>query len=194
MRLTNGIRDAILYKAMTGVPAIDYIAKLVPVIQGVIYKHMPDKVKAVYDDEDSRKYLHSTRCVIKDGNKWYWVEPLLRGLDNANNLEIQINPDAVSIMKKGTLRFDLSKAVIATGYVEKHIEQVELRKDVERRLRNTLRSVTTTKRLREVLEPELHHLIPVESASGANLPALAAPVVSDLRKLGAQLPDVPKAK
>lgn len=62
---------------------------------------------------------------------------------------------------------------------------------VSERLRANLKAATTMKRLYEVLEPELHHYIPKDEVK-ANLPACVAPVVDDLRKLGAVLPDVAK--
>ena len=65
-------------------------------------------------------------------------------------------------LKPETLHYDLSHAVIKSGFFHKHIEQEALFESVKKRLRDTLRSVTTIKRLYDVLEPELHHLIPKE--------------------------------
>lgn len=208
MRLTKHTRANLLAKAIANVPTIDYAALLIPVIQDALCKHMPPEVKAVYDNEDTRKYLHTCEVYIRDGNGYggrtmflrssagssgYRADHEFYGTQGERRLDIRVSPDVVSRLKKGTLMCDLTNAVIKSGYFDKHIEQEELFASVKRRLQATLDSVSTVKRLYDVLEPELHHLIPKENDKTANLPAAAAPVVDDLRKLGAQLPDVPKA-
>ena len=203
MRLTNDMRGNILSKALSNVPTIDYHALLIPVVQAVICDHMPDHVRRAYDDPAQRSYLKTTSVYIREGNGYNGNATYLlsngtahnfHGLPTTNTLEVRLTPEFVDRLKKGTLIHDVTKAIVKSGYFDKHLEQQTLFESVKKRLRSTLRSVGTVKRLYDVLEPELHHLIPKEGDKTANLPALAAPVVDDLRKLGAQLPEVPKAK
>lgn len=204
MRLTNDIRDNIQRKALANVPVIDYHALLIPVIQGVLCGHMPDAVRAVYDDLDYRRYLIFTYVEVRDGNRGMYIQ----NRDDSgylanhrfygaipgrwNEVVIRVDDASVGSIPKGTLHYDLSRAVIESGFYHKHIEQEALFESVKKRLRDTLYSVTTVKRLYDVLEPELHHLIPKEGDKVACLPTTAAPVVDDLRKLGADLPTVQK--
>ena len=79
------------------------------------------------------------------------------------------------------------------GLVTGFFAQEELRDNVSKRVRANLKAATTIKSLYTILEPELHHFIPQDEAK-AQVPACVAPVVDDLRKLGAVLPEVPKAE
>jgi len=209
MRLTNDIRDNIRRKALANVPVIDYHALLIPVVQGVLCDHMPDHVRRAYDDPAERPYLHTSSVSVRQGNTdmylksrredGYWQNHEFYGVTQSQSqsrygtLDIRVDEAALARLKTGTLAYDLSQAVIKSGFFHKHIEQEALFESVKRRLGDTLRSVTTIKRLYDVLEPELHHLIPEEGDKTAGLPATAAPVVDDLRKLGAELPTVAKA-
>lgn len=205
MRLTNDIRDNIQRKALANVPVIDYHALLIPVVQGVLCYHMPDHVRRAYDDTTQRPYLVTAHVTVKQGNKDMYIKSRHEGGYRQNHefygvtktrygsLDIRVDDAALAHLKTGTLAYDLSQAVIKSGFFHKHIEQEALFDSVKKRLRDTLHSVTTLKRLYDVLEPELHHLIPKEGDKTASLPATAAPVVDDLRKLGAELPTVAKA-
>lgn len=204
MRLTKDIRNNIHRKAMANVPTINYHALLIPLIQGVLCDYMPDHVRRAYDDPAQRPYLKTANVYIKSGNKDVYIKGqdengCYRNHDfygsNGNGyhcMVIRHDAAAFAHLKADTLTYDLCKVVIKSGYFTKHLEQQELLESVKKRLRSTLDSVTTIKRLYDVLEPELHHLIPKEGDKVANLPVAAAPVVDDLRRLGAQLPTVPK--
>ena len=203
MRLTNAMRDNILSKALSNVPTIDYLGLLIPVVQDVLCDHMPDHVRRAYDDPAQRPYLNSANVYVREGNGYNGNAAYLRsgqgyhefyGVTSTRNLDVRVTPEVADRLKKGELMHDVTKAIVKSGYFDKYLEQRALLGSVRQRLDNTLRSVSTLKRLYDVLEPELHHLIPKEGDRTANLPALAAPVVDDLRKLGAQLPEVPKAK
>ena len=205
MRLTNDIRDNIERKALANVPVIDYHTLLIPVVQGVLCDHMPDDVRRAYDDHAQRPYLCTANVSVKQGNRDMYINSRHENGYRQNHgfygilqtrygtLDIRVDDASLERLKPETLHYDLSHAVIKSGFFHKHIEQEELFKSVKKRLRDTLHSVTTVKRLYDVLEPELHHLIPKEGDTTASLPATAAPVVDDLRKLGAELPTVAKA-
>lgn len=198
MRLTNDMRAKIARDALANVPVVDYKAKLVPVVQNVLYAHMPASVKDLYDAPATRRYLKTFGVEIREGNGYgsgrVYLDDDFFGLQDVGALKIRIGDEVLRHLKRGTLMYNLAKAVMDSGYFDAHRQQRELFDDVAIRLRNTLKSVNTVKRLYDVLEPELHHLIPKEGDKTANLPATVAPVVSDLRKLGANLPDVPTAK
>lgn len=205
MRLTNDIRDNIERKALANVPVIDYHTLLIPVVQGVLCDHMPDHVRRAYDDPAQRPYLCTAHVSVKQGNRDMYIKSRHENGYRQNHdfygilqtrygsLDIRVDDASLERLKPETLHYDLSHAVIKSGFFHKHIEQEALFESVKKRLRDTLRSVTTIKRLYDVLEPELHHLIPKEGDKTASLPATAAPVVDDLRKLGAELPTVAKA-
>jgi hypothetical protein len=75
-------------------------------------------------------------------------------------------------------------ALAADGVIDRHMKAKETLYSVKRRLRSALYSVNTVKRLYDVLEPELHHLIP--KTENRNLPVVSVKVVDDLRALGAE--------
>jgi hypothetical protein len=197
MRLTKHMRDHIFHKAMGNVPSIDYAELLWPVVQGVLCAHMPDHVRRAYDNPEDRKYLKSTEVQIREGNGYngtsLYLPNRVYGVTESSRIEIRVDEALTGYLKKGTLPHDLYHAVVKSGYFQKHLDQQGLLKSVKNRLRANLDSVNTVKRLYDVLEPELHHLIPKEADKTANLPATVAPVVDDLRKLGADLPTVAKA-
>lgn len=97
-----------------------------------------------------------------------------------------------SRLPAGSLYAAVVTAVAASGLVDAYFAQEDLRKSVSKRVRDNLEAAKTFKQLYEILEPELHHYIPKDEAK-AQLPACVAPVVDDLRKLGAVLPETPKA-
>lgn len=201
MRLTNDIRANIARRALANVPTVDYLKQLVPVLQAVLYEHMPPKVKAVYDDPESRVFLRSHEVRLRTGDGYsistHLPAPVCGFTDKAvYTVDVQTDVRALDAWKAGTLKHDLTKAIIDSGLFAAHIKQQELLKSVKNRLEANLSSVTTVKRLYDVLEPELHHLIPKEpeKIKAAGLPACVAPVVADLKALGAVLPDVPKAE
>lgn len=204
MRLNNQMRDNILRQATAQVPVVDYYALLMPVIQEAICKHMPAPARAAYEDEASRGYMSTIDVRLKEGNGYsgngmYFGDHgnyKIYGMCSGRELTVRIDDISFEQTRRGTLGYDVASAVRKSGYFKKYHEQAELLKDVKKRLKATLESVTTVKRLYDVLEPELHHLIPKEDAPAAkiSLPAAAGPVVADLIKLGAQLPKVPKVE
>lgn len=200
MRLNNTIRENILRKAMKDMPETDYQSQLGSIIQEVLYKHMPENVKKVYLDPNTRGYLQSFSAVVHVGNRYnnglvaktrlsseeysqHFYGPL-----STSELQINIEERVLAHLKRGTLSYDLAHAVNKSGLYQKHREQSRLRADIQARLKATLEAAPSTQKLREILEPELHYLIPEETDTKANLPAKAAPVVADMRRLGAKLP------
>lgn len=208
MRINNEIRASIERQIFKSIPVINYEQLLLPLVQKVIYDHMPPTVKAAYDDPESRKYLKRGRVYARAAGSYSSATMMHAGDESGNRHEavfgVAGGDEAIEVVmdessniryKEGTLRLDLYRAIKASGYYEAHVAQNELLNDTRKRVKANLASVTTLKRLYDVLEPELHHLIPKEpeKIKVAGLPSCVAPVVADLRKLGADLPDTPKA-
>lgn len=193
-RLTNELRDDIQRKIMKGLPNVDYAKQIRALIQDTIIEFAPKQVQELYADEATRKYLQSGYAEIRGGNRridglGYWNE--VYGL--TKELSIQMDERAEEMLVEGTMHHAIYWRLKNSGLVSKHKEQEELRKSVSARLKANLAAATTIKRLYTILEPELHGYIPKELEGVANLPTTVAPVVDDLRKLGANLPETPKA-
>lgn len=192
-RLTNDMRDHILLKIMHGLPNIDYEAKIKELVQSTVIEFAPEQVQALYANEDTRKYLSYLLVCIRDGNGYRAAVSDFRVYGLAKEMSIQTDHRSEVLLKEGTLFHALYTRLKSSDLIGKNKAQDELRDSVKKRLRANLAAASTVKKLYEILEPELHVYIPVIAEDGKkNLPACVAPVVDDLRKLGAQLPEVPK--
>lgn len=196
-RLSNELRDRLHYQIMKDLPSRDFVSEIHTLVQEVVMAHAPKGVQELYANEATREYVAQNYIEVRKGN---CSVPLYRSskdeciyglkgrmiirMDDAENT--QRLPDG-SLYKAVVTR--LANEGLVTGY----FEQEELRSNVSRRLKANLRAATTIKSLYTILEPELHHFIPKDEAK-AGVPACVAPVVDDLRKLGAVLPEVPKAE
>ena len=125
-------------------------------------------------------------------------DAVLRALEERLGIDIDLRGNQV-VLKGDEVRVERGAAVIEelarlvdSGLVDGYFTQDNLRSDVSRRLKANLASAGTIKRLYDVLEPELHGYIPKDDVK-SSLPSCVAPVVDDLRKLGAVLPETPKA-
>jgi len=200
-RVTNDLRASLQHKIMAGLPVIDYAQKIHETIQKVVIRHAPPEVQDMYVDEGLRRYLNEVRLDVKRGNSYvqmynskgpgdYKYYNTLVGL--TKSMTVQMDENTESLLKEGTLYHDVYYALKESQLVDKYFAQDELRDSVKSRLRANLRASKTFKQLYANLEPELHHYIPKDEVK-AQVPACVAPVVDDLRKLGADLPTVPKA-
>jgi len=200
-RLTTYMRGDIHDKIMKGLPNRNYIAEIHKVVQDTIVEFMPREVRVLYDNPALRDFLEENSLEIFRGNQ---SVPMY----NSRSAEGQRYDYVIGLKDRNKVRMDdvlrmkdedvptlystllgrLSKA----GLVDAYFAQEDLRRDVSRRLTSNLASAGTIKRLYDVLEPELHGYIPKDVTS-STLPACVAPVVDDLRKLGALLPETPKA-
>jgi hypothetical protein len=181
---------------MAGLPVVNYITLIHELVQEVVIVHAPEQVRVMYDDPDLRDYLNDVRIEVKVGNKHV---PMWQGNDRntesikglTKGITIQMMDDA-GRMPEGSLYQTLIAKLKESGLVDKYFGQDDLRDSVHKRLKANLQASTTFKQLYANLEPELHHYIPKDELR-AQVPACVAPVVDDLRKLGADLPTVPKA-
>jgi len=196
-RITKYERSNILHAIMKGLPNKNYVADIYALVQGTIVEFMPTEVRTMYDNPDLRPYLATCRLDVASGNAHV---PMYKGGDNfdviigvKSSIKVRMDDaDSIGRMPEGSLYRALVTRVANSGLVTAYFAQEDLRRDVEKRLRANLDQATTIKKLYEVLEPELHQYIPKYTAA-ASLPACVAPVVDDLRKLGANLPATPKA-
>jgi hypothetical protein len=196
MRLNSIIRNKILASAMKNVPVISYTDLLIPIVGKVIQDHLPKEISEIAKNPQLSQYLQSNRVLIKRGNGLSYNTVNLYDKSHGQTyfsgltcfLEVRLDQGAINQLIPSNLRYKVAVAVNESGYFDKYVEQEELRSSVRDRLEATLNSVASTKRLYDVLEPELHHLIPKEDDVQANLPATATHVVADLKKLGATFP------
>jgi hypothetical protein len=196
-RITKYERSTILHSIMKGLPNKNYVADIHTLMQDTIVEFMPVEVRAMYYDPVLRSYLAKCRLDVSSGNAYV---PMYHGSNNFDvivgvtaSIKVRLDDaDSIGRMPEGSLYRALVTRLANSGLVPAYFAQEELRRDVEKRLRANLDAATTIKKLYAVLEPELHQYIPRDTPT-SSLPACVAPVVDDLRKLGANLPATPKA-
>jgi hypothetical protein len=195
------MRDDIHAKIMKGLPNRNYIAEIHKVVQDTIIEFMPKEVRALHDNPELAGFLTENSLEVRRGNvsvpMWMTSNGKTGRYDYVLGLKVRlvIRMDDTERMReegKATLYSTVVTRLADSGLVDGYFTQEDLRKDVARRLKANLASAGTIKRLYDVLEPELHGYIPKDTTS-STLPACVAPVVDDLRKLGAVLPETPKA-
>ena len=194
-KVTNYLRDALERAIMKDLPSRDYVKEIHALVQEEVMKKAPDQVQALYANEETRAYLAQHSLDVRKGNQsvpmyrggeWQYVyglkDMLKVRMDDAGN---------ANRLPEGSLYRDIVTKLHEAGLVDAYFAQEDLRVSVRNRLRANLRASGTFKQLYANLEPELHHYIPKDEVA-AQVPACVAPVVDDLRKLGAVLPTVPK--
>lgn len=196
-RLTNDLRASLHHKIMKDLPSRDFVTEIHTLVQEVVMAHAPKLVQELYANEATREYLNLNGVEVRKGNS---CVPMYRSSDGGyvyglkDRMIIRMD-DAENSQRlpDGSLYKAVVTRLANEGLVTGFLEQEDLRDNVSKRLRANLKAATTIKSLYTVLEPELHHFIPKDDAK-AQVPACVAPVVDDLRKLGAVLPEVPKAE
>jgi hypothetical protein len=191
VRLTNEIRESIVRKAIANLPVVDYKAMITETVQNAVIDAMPPEVRAVWDNEATRRYLIAATVEIRDGNKHVMSIDGIRGISGADlryRSELAVYMDNATQGITRPISAKIAAALRSSGHVAAYQRDKERLANVKSRLTSALASVTTVKRLFDVLEPELHHLIPVIVDN--KVPALSVKVADDLRALGAELPVV----
>lgn len=196
-RLSNEVRDLMYNRIMKDLPVRNFIKEIHTLVQEEVIKHAPKQVQELYENTAMRGYLEQNYVEVRKGNK---SVPLYNGTRTdyvyglTDRMTIRMDDaEHTDRLPDGSLYKVLVTRLTNEGLVSGYFEQEDLRDSVRRRVKANLKAATTIKKLYEVLEPELHHHIPKEDAKSL-LPACVAPVVDDLRKLGAVLPEVPKAE
>lgn len=196
-RVTNDLRDNLERQIMKDLPSRDYVKEIHALVQEIIIVHVPEKVRVMYDDPDLRDYLQDARLDVRRGNQSVSMYKSGEGWQYVYGLKSQLtirmdDAENASRLPEGSLYRDIVTKLHKAGLVDAYFAQEDLRVSVRNRLRANLRASSTFKQLYANLEPELHHYIPKDEVK-AQVPACVAPVVDDLRKLGAVLPETPKA-
>lgn len=196
-RLTNDLRANLHHKIMKDLPSRDFIKEIHTIVQEVVMAHAPKQVQELFANEATREYVAQNYFEVRKGNR---SVPMYRGkkTDYVYGLKDRMtirmdDAEHSQRLPEGSLYKAVVTRLANEGLVTGYFEQEELRENVSLRLRANLKAATTIKSLYTILEPELHHFIPKDEAK-AGVPACVAPVVDDLRKLGAVLPEVPKAE
>lgn len=192
-RVTKELRYNMERAIMKDLPSRDYTVEIIALVQDTIAKQLPPEVKVLYDNEDLRRYVVSDKVEVFKGNTsvGMYSQPSVYGV--AEYMRIRMDDaEHAHRLPEGSPYAAVVMALAGSGLVDGYFAQEQLRSSVLKRVRANLAAANTFKQLYEILEPELHHYIPKDEAK-AQLPACVAPVVDDLRKLGAQLPEVAKA-
>lgn len=197
-RVTNDLREHLERQIMKDLPSRDYIEEIHALVQEIVVVHAPEKVRVMYDDEETRKYLAQHILDVRKGNQsvpmykngegWQYIY----GLKDTIKVRMD-DAEVIGRLPEGSLYRDIVTKLHKAGLVDAYFAQEDLRVSVRNRLRANLRASGTFKQLYANLEPELHHYIPKDEVK-AQVPACVAPVVDDLRRLGAVLPSVPKVE
>jgi hypothetical protein len=196
-RINNDLRDSLHMKIMKDLPSRDFVVEIHALVQEVIMVHAPKAVQELYANVATREYVAQNYVEVRQGN---CSVPMYRkgrseyfyGLKDRMTIRMD-DAEHSQRLPEGSLYKALVTKLHESGLVSGYFQQEELRENVSKRLRANLKAATTIKSLYAILEPELHHFIPKDDAK-AQVPACVAPVVDDLRKLGAVLPEVPKAE
>ena len=189
-RLTNEIRNTIVAKALANLPAQNHHAEARKIIERAIYENAPKPVQAMLDDDRLRRALARTQIYVMVGNRhvlsYLDADGFLGVCDDraGGRYPVKVYMDSEAA-NRGVFSA-IYAALHADGVVQRCIEQRDLLDNVRKRLANAIHGVSTVKRLYDVLEPELHHLIP-KAESGSSL-VVSVQVAEDLRRLGADLP------
>lgn len=193
-RVTKELRYSMERDIMKDLPSRDYKVEIHKLVQDTIAEQLPPEIKTLYADEKLRPYMVSSNIEVFEGNTGVGMYSTGHVYGLYEYMRIRMDDaEHAHRLPEGTPYAAVVKALVASGLVDAYFTQEELRISVRDRVRANLRASNTFKQLYANLEPELHHYIPKDETK-VQLPACVAPVVDDLRKLGAVLPETPKAK
>lgn len=194
MQLNKGHKADIVRAIMKDVPQVDYDETIREYVQAEAVKLLPPEVRALYDNPETRRYLHCTNIQARSAhfyssNAIFWC----RNDDHATT-----SYQTLYLSKRhwnGTAG-DLSEKLIDTVYATvadlctKAEAQSKARNDMEKKLHTMLLGIRTLKQAKTLLEVELHKYLPVEppkdpaqKAAQAST-ALVPYVVANLREMG----------
>lgn len=190
-RLTNDMRDNIRIRIMAGLPNVDYLAQISVLIQSTIIEFAPKQVQELYSNDGSKHYLKRSNVELRGdfgSRRRYLNFGNVYGLKQ--DISFNVDPRVGETLQDGSLIHALYTRLLNSEMIKKYNDQITLRDSVVERIKANLAAATTIKKLYTVLEPELHGYIPKEADPVNNLPTTVAPVADDLRKLGANLPEM----
>ena len=189
MQLNKTHKAEIVNKIMADVPREDYAQLINGIVQAKAYELMPAEVKAVYDNEDTRKFLSQRHCIAYGGyaggiGNVYWAAKTTHDTLYLNRPHH--NDDDC----------DLTKELLAEVRVA--VDKAVRRAEAEGKARGSMRDKLTAmlvgirslKQAKDMLEVELHKYLPApppkddaQKAAQAST-ALVPYVVANLREMG----------
>ena len=164
MRLTNTIRDAFVRAAMHDVPKeMDHSEEIRKIVLNDFLTKLPAKVKAVYDDIETRHWIKT------DYNNYGGVSV------SYPTSESRSSWNAPKLTPSAQKKVDELK--------EKSESNEKIRKTLESKLHQVAYSVTTRKQLVDAL-PEFEKYLPEDEAKAIRTLPVVTNVVADFVKAG----------
>lgn len=156
MKLTKTMRDAFVRAAMDDVPKIDYDEQQRKLVVDDAISQLPPKVRAIYNDEATKPYVHTTYAYRLGG---FSV------------------PSAGSYEASESVRVEYARI---EGLAK---SQNDARNELCGKLNGCAASVTTRKALAELL-PEFEKYLPVDEPAAIRTLPVVQNVVADFVKAG----------
>jgi hypothetical protein len=188
MRLSKTHKRAIVRKIMEDIPRKDYGQIINDIVQAKAYDLMPNVVKAVYDNKDTRGFVCRVHCAaygehVGSVGPIYWMS--IDGYHlNINRAHYHSNDSDLTKKLLEDIKSPVEKAM------RRAEEQGRSRRSMEQKLTTMLAGITTLRQAKTLLEEELHKYLPVEppkdeaqKAAQAST-ALVPYVVANLREMG----------
>ena len=189
MRLTKAHKRTIVRKIMEDIPRKDYGKIINDIVQAKAYDLMPNVLKAVYDNEDTRSFICRVYCVAYgefSGSVGHIHWMTVGGGHSLYINRAHYHSDDSALTKK--LLEDIKSPVDKA--LRRAEEQGRSRRSMEQKLTTMLAGITTLRHAKTLLEEELHKYLPVEppkteaqKAAQAST-ALVPYVVANLREMG----------
>jgi hypothetical protein len=189
MQLNRVHKAEIVSKIMADVPQTDYGKIVNGIVQAKACEMMPDEVRAVYDNEDTRQFLNQRHCTAYGEytggvGSVYWGGRFANGTLYLNRPHYNDSDDAVTKKLLAEVRVPVDHCIRLAE------EQGKACRSMRDKLTTMLRGIRTLKQAKALLEPELHKYLPVEppkdeaqKAAQAST-ALVPYVVANLREMG----------
>lgn len=189
MQLNKAHKAEIINKIMADIPQTNYGEIINGIVQAKAYELMPDGVKAVYDNEDTRKFLAKRHCIAYGdyaggiGNV-YWAARSTHDTLYLNRPHYNESDDVTTKELLAEVRVPVNEAV------RRAEEQGKARRSMQDKLKTMLAGIRTLKQAKTLLEPELHKYLPEEPSKDAAQKAAQAStalvpyVVANLREMG----------
>jgi len=190
MQLNKTHKKDIVGKIMNDIPQTDYGKIIHDIVQDKAYELMPAEVKAIYDNEDTRKFLMRRNCVtsgiyVSNIGDIHWTSAA-SVYDNLYLTRPHYNDGDTALTKRL-----LAEVRVAVEDAARLAEaQDKARRSMQGKLTTMLDGIRTLKQAKTLLEAELHKYLPAEppkddaqKAAQAST-ALVPYVVSNLREMG----------
>jgi hypothetical protein len=189
MQLNKTHKAEIINKIMADIPRTDYAKIINGIVQAKACELMPDEVRAVYDNEDTRQFLSQRHCTAYGGYTGgvgyvYWGGKFADSTLYLDRPHYNDSDDAATKKLLAEVRVPVNECVRLAE------EQGKARRSMQDKLTTMLAGIRTLKQAKDMLEVELHKYLPVEPPKDAAQKAAQAStalvpyVVANLREMG----------